>query len=63
MEPVEVPPHAIWRYDFEDFKPDRWHEVEPLWDALELALGDIRRFVLDAPEPFPEEERAIIGAN
>jgi len=24
MEPLEAPPHAIWRDDFEEFGPDRW---------------------------------------
>ena len=29
----------------------------------ELDLGDGRRLVLDAPDPFPEEEWAVSGAN
>jgi hypothetical protein len=63
MEPIEVPPHAIWRDDFEDFGPDRWTEVDPAWTAPELDLGDGRRLVLEAPDPFPEEEWAVAGVN
>jgi hypothetical protein len=67
MEPIEAPPHAIWRDDFEEFGPDRWTEADPAWAAPELArsgrLGDGRRLVLDAPDPFPEEEWAVSGAN
>ncbi len=33
MEPIEAPPHAIWRDDFEEFGPDRWTEAEPVWDC------------------------------
>jgi len=29
----------------------------------ELDLGDGRRLVLDAADPFPEEEWAVSGAN
>jgi len=85
MEPIEVPPHAIWRDDFEEFGPERWTGGEPDWDCHgaiahangeatpqvaaktahppELDLGDGRRLVLDAPDPFPEEEWAVSGAN
>ena len=63
MEPIEAPPHAIWRDDFEEFGADRWAEVEPAWIAPELDLGDGRRLVLDAADPFPEEEWAVSGAN
>ena len=31
MEPIEVPPHAIWRDDFEEFGPDRWAEADSAW--------------------------------
>ncbi|MCP5552167.1 MAG: transposase [Akkermansiaceae bacterium] len=44
MEPIEVPPHAIWRDDFEDFGPDRWAEADSAWEAPDL--GDGRRLVL-----------------
>jgi hypothetical protein len=63
MEPIEVPPHAIWRDDFEEFGPDRWAEADSAWEAPELDLGDGRRLVLDAPDPFPEEEWAVAGVN
>lgn len=63
MEPIEAPPHAIWRDDFEEFGPDRWTEVDPAWTAPELDLGDGRRLALDAPDPFPEEEWAVVGVN
>jgi len=63
MEPIEAPPHAIWRDDFEEFGPDRWTEADPAWAAPELDLGDGRRLVLDAPDPFPEEEWAGAGVN
>jgi len=33
------------------------------WVAPELDLGDGRRLVLDAPDPFPEEEWALSGEN
>jgi len=56
MEPIEAPPRAIWRDDFEEFGPDRWTDSE-------LDLGDARRLVLDAPDPFPGEEWAVSGAN
>jgi len=29
MEPVAVPPHAIWHDDFEEFGPERWTDREP----------------------------------
>ena len=29
IEPIETPPHAIWRADFEEFGPDRWTEIDP----------------------------------
>ena len=63
MEPIEAPPYAIWRDDFEEFGPDRWTEADPAWTAPELDLGDGRHLVLDAPDPFPEEEWAVSGAN
>lgn len=63
MEPIEAPPHAIWRDDFEEFGPDRWTEMDPAWAAPELDLGDGRRLVLDAPDPFPEEEWSVAGVN
>ena len=63
MEPIEVPPHAIWRDDFEEFGPDRWTEGDPAWTAPELDLGDGRRLVLDGPDPFPKEEWAVVGVN
>lgn len=63
MEPIEAPPHAIWRGDFEEFGPDRWAEMDPAWAAPELDLGDGRRLVLDGPDPFPEEEWAVSGVN
>jgi len=63
IETIEVPPRAIWRDDFEEFGPDRWTEADPAWAAPELDLGDGRRLVLDAPDPFPEEEWAVSGAN
>jgi len=63
MEPIEAPPHAIWRDDFEEFGPDRWAEIDPAWAAPELDLGDGRRLVLDAPDPFPEEEWVVAGGN
>jgi hypothetical protein len=47
MEPIEAPPHAIWRDDLEEFGPDRWTEADPVWAAPELDLGDGRRLVLD----------------
>jgi len=56
-------PHSIWRDDFEAFGPDRWTEIDPAWAAPELDLGDGRRLVLDAPDPFPEEEWAVAGVN
>gem|GEM_PF-2807504 len=33
MEPINVPPHAIWRDDFEQFSQDRWTEYEAAWDC------------------------------
>jgi len=67
MEPIEVPPHAIWRDDFEEFGPERWTEAEFDWVATELArsgkLGDGRRLVLDGVDPFPEEESMVSRAN
>ena len=63
MEPIEAPPHAIWRDDFEEFGPHRLAEADPAWEAPELDLGDGRRLVLDAADPFPEEEWAVSGAN
>jgi len=63
MEPIEAPPHAIWRDDFEEFGPDRRAEADPAWEASQLDLGDERRLVLDAPDPFPEEEWAVVGVN
>ena len=85
MEPIEVPPHAIWRDDFEDFPPDQWTEYKSAWDChgaiarangeatpqvapkaahpLEFDLGDGGRLALDSPDPFPEEEWAVSGAN
>ena len=63
MEPIEVPPHAIWRDDFEEFGLERWTDGEPDWVAPELDLGDGRRLVLDAPDPFPEEEWVVSRAN
>lgn len=63
MEPIEAPPHEIWRDDFEEFRTDRWTEADPVWVAAELDhsgdLGDGRCLVLDAPDPFPEEEWAV----
>jgi len=61
--PIEVPPHAIWRDDFDESPPDRWADAEPIWEAIELDLGDGRSLVLDASDPFPEEEWALSGAN
>ena len=63
LEPIEAPPHAIWRDDFEELGPNRWAEVEHAWEAPELDLGDGLRLVLDAPVPFPEEEWAVAGVN
>lgn len=63
MELIEVPPHAIWRDDFEEFGPDRGTEADTAWEAPELELGNGRRLVLKAPDPFPEEERAGAGVN
>lgn len=63
MEPIEAPPHAIWRNDFEDFGLDRWAEAESAWIAPELDLGDGRRLVFDAPDPFPEGEWAVARVN
>jgi hypothetical protein len=63
IEPIEAPPHAIWRDDFEEFGTDRWTEVDPAGAPLELDLGDGRRLVLDVPDPFPEEEWAFAGVN
>ena len=33
MEPIEVPPHAIWRDDFDESPLDRWADAEPIWDC------------------------------
>lgn len=67
MEPIEAPPQAIWRDNFEGFEPERGTEAEPVWEApeleLELELGDGRRLVLDASDPFPEEEWTICRAT
>jgi hypothetical protein len=63
MEPIEVPPHAIWRDDFDESPPDRWADAEPIWEAIELDLGDGRSLVLDASDPFPEEEWVVSRAN
>jgi len=49
--------------DFEKFGPDRWTEIDPAWVAPELDLGDGRRLVLAAPDPFPEDELAFAGVN
>jgi len=61
MEPIEAPPHAISRDDFAAFGPNRLAEVKHAWEAPELDLGDGCRLVLDAPDPFPEEEWAVAG--
>jgi|GEM_PF-873912 len=63
MESIEAPSHAIWRDDFEEFGPDRCAEMDPAWAAPELDLGDGRRLVLDAPDPFPEAEWSVAGVN
>lgn len=63
MEPIVVPPHAIWRDDFEEFGLDRRAEADPTWEAPELDLGDGRRLVPDVPDPFPEEEWAVRQSN
>jgi len=63
MEPIEVPPQAIWRDDFEEFGRDRWTEANPVWEAPELDPGDGRRLVLDSPDPFPAGEWAVGGVN
>jgi len=31
MERIEVPPHTIWRDDFEEFGPDWWTISESEW--------------------------------
>lgn len=38
---------------------DRWTEIDLAWVAPELELGDDRRLVLDAPDPFPEYKWAV----
>ena len=80
-----MPPHAIWRDDFEEFGLERWTGGEPDWDChgaiahangeatpqvapkaaipIELDLGDGRSLVLDASDPFPEEEWVVSRAN
>jgi hypothetical protein len=63
MEPIEAPPYAIWRDDFEEFGPDRWTEADPVWAAPELDLGDGRRLVLGGADPFPEEEWMVSSVN
>jgi hypothetical protein len=43
MEPIEVPPHAIWRDDFDESPPDRWSMAAPVWDchgAIARATGE-----------------------
>jgi hypothetical protein len=40
-----------------------WIADDPAWTAPELDLGDGRRLVLDGPDPFPEEEWAVVGVN
>lgn len=37
--------------------------MDPASAAPELDLGDGRRLVLDAPDPLPEEELVVAGAN
>lgn len=59
MEPIEAPPHAIWRDDFEDFGPNRWTGVNPAWEAPELDLGDGRRLVPASSDPFRAEEWVV----
>jgi hypothetical protein len=65
MNPIEVPPQAIWRDDFEEFGPDWWTEADPDPDraAPELDLGDGRSRVLDGADPFPEEEWMVSSVN
>jgi hypothetical protein len=63
MEPIDVPAQGTWRDDFEEFGPDRWTEIDPAWAAPELDLGDGRRLVLDAPDPFPEAECSVAEVN
>jgi hypothetical protein len=41
----------------------RGFKADPAWEAPELDLGDGRRLVLEAPDPFPEEEWAVAGVN
>mgnify|MGYP006904096891 CR=1 FL=1 len=63
MEPIEVPPHAIWRDAFEEFGPDRWTEADSAWAAPELDLGDGRHLFLDAPDSFLVEGWAVARVN
>jgi hypothetical protein len=65
MNPIKVPPQAIWRDDFEEFGPDWWTEADPDPDraAPELDLGDGRSRVLDGADPFPEEEWMVSSVN
>jgi hypothetical protein len=35
----------------------------PVWAAPDLDHGDGRGLILDAPDPFPDEEWAVAGVN
>ncbi|MCC6881982.1 MAG: hypothetical protein WBE58_14505 [Verrucomicrobiales bacterium] len=42
---------------------DWWRRDEASGDSPELDFGDGHRLVLNAPDPFSEEEWAVAGAN
>jgi len=61
MEPIEVPPHAIWRDDFEEFGLERWTGGEPDWDchgAIAHANGEATPQVAAKTAHPPELDRS-----
>ena len=55
LEPLDVPPQAVWQDDFEAPPMHWWMDELPTWEAPELDLGDGRVLVLDATDPSPAD--------
>ena len=63
MEPLAVPPQRGWSDEVEPPPEEWWLGEEPAWEAPERALDEERTLVLDADDPFPEDEWPVQGAN